>query len=112
MTTNIKKEIGEKIKRYRKKCGLTQEQLAENIDISTRNLSNIELGISYPKPETLEKILDTLNITTQNLFSNEHLKSKNELICEIYKYISKAENNQILLEKIYIILKTLCNDYD
>ena len=54
---NIKYEIGEKIRRLRKQRKLTQEQLAEMIDISARNLSNIESGISFQKPETLEKLL-------------------------------------------------------
>lgn len=52
---NLKQELGEKIKRIRKNRGLTQEQLAELIDISSRNLSNIELGQNFPKAETLEK---------------------------------------------------------
>lgn len=52
---NIKQELGEKIKRERKKRGLTQEQLAEMVDISSRNLSNIEVGQNFPKAETLEK---------------------------------------------------------
>ena len=77
---DIKKELGEKIKRLRKQNALTQEQLAEMIDISSRNLSNIEQGISFPKPETLEHILTSLNTTTQELFANEHIKTKEELV--------------------------------
>ena len=75
---DIKKELGEKIKRLRKQNALTQEQLAEMIDISSRNLSNIEQGISFPKPETLEHILISLNTTTQELFANEHIKTKKD----------------------------------
>ena len=41
---DIKKELGEKIKRIRKQRGLTQEELAEMVDISPRSLSNIEVG--------------------------------------------------------------------
>ena len=44
---NIKKEFGEKVKRLRKQKGYTQEKLAELIDNSSRNLSNIELGLSF-----------------------------------------------------------------
>ena len=71
---NIKKELGEKIKRLRKSRGLTQEQLAELVDISSRNLSNIEQGISFAKAETLEKIIISLNTSTQELFANNHIK--------------------------------------
>lgn len=104
---DIKKEIGEKIKRARRKIGLTQEKLAETVDISSRNLSNIELGISYPKPETLERIMQTLNISTQELFSNDHLKSDEELLSEINNYVNSASTNRFLLEKVYKLLKAV-----
>ena len=107
---NIKKELGEKIKRIRKQRGLTQNQLAELIDISPRNLSNIELGLSFVKSETLDKIIESLNISTEELFANNHIKTKNELICEIDKFINKAKNDIKTLEKIYKILKCLIED--
>lgn len=104
---DIKKEVGEKIKRFRKKNGFTQEKLAEIVDISSRNLSNIELGLSYPKPETLEKIMFALNMTTEELFSNDNLKTEDELLNEINKFISEAKTDRLKLEKVYKILKTL-----
>lgn len=103
---NIKKEIGEKIKRFRKKSKFTQEKLAEMVDISSRNLSNIELGISYPKPETLEKIMIALNMTTEEMFSNDNLKTDNELLRDINTFISEVKTDRFKLEKIYKILKT------
>lgn len=107
---DIKKELGEKIKRIRKQRGLTQNQLAELVDISPRNLSNIELGINFVKSETLDKIIESLNISTEELFANNHIKTKNELICEIDKFINKAKNDTKTLEKIYKILKCLVED--
>ena len=104
---NIKKEVGEKIKRLRKRNGLTQEQLAELVDISSRNLSNIEQGISFPKPETLENILISLHTTTQELFANEHIKSNQELIQCINEYINRIHDNREKLEQIYKIMRDL-----
>ena len=89
---NIKKELGEKIKRVRKNKGITQEQLAEMIDISPRSLSNIEVGGCFVKSETLEKIIEALNITTEELFANEHIKSNIELLKEIDIYLNKVKN--------------------
>ena len=54
---NIKKQLGVKIKRLRMKNGLTQEQLAEKIDIAPRTLSGIETGENFLTADTLEKIL-------------------------------------------------------
>ena len=107
---DIKKELGEKIKRIRKQRGLTQNQLAELVYISPRNLSNIELGINFVKAETLDKIIESLNISTEELFANNHIKTNNELIYEIDKFINKAKNDTKTLEKVYKILKCLVED--
>lgn len=107
---NIKQELGEKIKRIRKKRGFTQEQLAEMIDISSRNLSNIEIGASFLKAETLEKLLIALNITTEELFANNHIKNKKELLADIYTYIDTLKNNSQKLEKAYKLIRFLTED--
>ena len=107
---DIKKELGEKIKRIRRQRNLTQEELAEMIDISPRSLSNIEVGTCFVKSDTLEKIIECLGISTEELFANEHIKTKEELIVEIEKLIKKAENDIKLLEKSYKILKNIIED--
>jgi transcriptional regulator with XRE-family HTH domain len=107
---DIKKELGEKIKRVRKSKGITQEQLAEMIDISPRNLSNIEVGGCFVKSETLEKIIEALNITTEELFANEHIKSNVELLKSIDNCINLVKNDHRSLGKIYRILKCLIED--
>ena len=53
------------------------------IDISSRNLSNIEIGASFLKAETLEKLLIALNITTEELFAN---KDEKELLVDEKAY--------------------------
>lgn len=107
---NIKQELGEKIKRERKKCGLTQEQLAEMIDISARNLSNIEVGQNFPKTETFEKILKALDISTEDLFAADHIKESEELINQIYNILDTVKNDNKKLEKIYKMAKFLANE--
>lgn len=104
---NIKKELGEKIKRLRKRRGLTQEQLAELIEISTRNYSNIELGITFPKAETLERIVKSLNTTTQELFANDNIKTNDEFIEKISEYINSIKDNNSQLELVYKVLRDI-----
>lgn len=41
-------EIGQRIRRYRKACGLSQEALAEKAGISATHMSHIEIGRSTP----------------------------------------------------------------
>ena len=102
---NIKKELGEKIKRLRKKRNLTQEQLAEMIEIAPRNLSGIEVGANFVKAETLEKILLALDVSSEELFANDHIKDPEELIKEINNYIKLIEKDPKKLERVYKLVK-------
>lgn len=107
---NIKKEFGEKIKRIRKKRKLTQEQLAEMIDITPRNLSGIEVGANFVKAETLEKLLAALNITTEELFANDNLKEASVLTDEIINYVKSIQKDRLKLERVYKIVKFLAEE--
>ena len=49
----LKKYLSQKIKETRKQQGLTQEQMAEALDISTRAYVNLEHGKSICKVQTL-----------------------------------------------------------
>ena len=107
---DIKKVFGEKVKRIRKKKNLTQEQLAELIDISPRNLSKIEVGECFVKAETLEKILKALDISTEDLFAADHIKESEELINQIYNILDTVKNDNKKLEKIYKMANFLANE--
>lgn len=107
---DVKKSFGEKVKRLRKKRNLTQEQLAEMIDISPRNLSKIEVGECFVKAETLERLLIALNVSTEELFANNHIKTNSELLEDINFYINTAKDDNKMLEKIYKILRDLVEE--
>ena len=53
---NIKKQVGIRIKELRKKKCISQEKLAECVDIAQNTLSGIENGDNFFTAETLEKI--------------------------------------------------------
>lgn len=55
-------KIGQQIRRIRKACGLSQEELAEKADISTTHMSHIETGstkLSLPVLVAIAAALDT-----------------------------------------------------
>ena len=106
----IKEEFGEKIKRMRQNRGLTQDQLAEAVDISQRALSAIERGENFVTSETLDRLLKTLNTTSEELFALNHLKPQDELLEEINKNLSKLAQNPQKLEIIYNITKSLLKE--
>ena len=66
--------VGNNIRRYRRLQSLSQEQLAELINISVSSLSNLERGNAYPNTDTLEKIIAALNIRLEMLFADEENK--------------------------------------
>jgi transcriptional regulator with XRE-family HTH domain len=65
---NIREILAENIKRYRKKLGITQPELAERADISTNFIGMIEQKRKFPSPELLDRIAKALNIETSELF--------------------------------------------
>lgn len=68
MYRNIKDGLGFRIKELRKSKGLTQEKLAERLDITPRQLTRIETGDNFPSPETLAKISYILDVDLSCLF--------------------------------------------
>ena len=55
--------IGDRIKKRRNLLGLTQEQVAERVDISNQHMSNIERAKSIPSTETIMKLAAALDTT-------------------------------------------------
>lgn len=106
----IKEELGKKIKRMRINRGLTQEQLAEAVDVSQRTLSGIEIGENFVTAETLDKIVKALNTTSEELFATNHLKEKQELIEEIENNIKTISKNPTKLDILYNVTKSLIKE--
>lgn len=106
----IKEELGKKIKRMRINRGLTQEQLAEAVDISQRTLSGIEIGENFVTAETLDKLIKALNTTTDELFALSHLKEEEELLAEINTNIKKISKNPTKLDILYNVTKILTKE--
>lgn len=104
------KVIGIQIKRAREKKHLTQEQLAEMVNLSTTHISVIERGVKAPKLETFIDIANALDVTSDSLLTGTLKKSlqitsiSNEL-AEKIKNLSIKEQ-----EKILKIVQILANE--
>lgn len=101
-----KKELlGLRIKEFRENRKLTQNKLAEMVGIDPKHLSRIENGRNYPSLETLEKILDNLDVTYEEIFNFKHLVPKEELICKINSKLDNLPNSK--LKFIYSIVNEI-----
>lgn len=65
----LKYEVGQKIKEYRLKNRMTQEDLEEKSGITTRHISDIECGNCDLKLSTLFKICEALGVTLYDFFA-------------------------------------------
>ena len=97
-----KKKLGIRIKELRKQRGLTQEQVAEKIQLEQNTISVIESGRNFPTLVTLEKIANVLQVDLSDFFNYETsedtevikkiLQEKFQLlndtqIRQVYKYV-------------------------
>ena len=64
------KAIGRRIKAAREKKGMTQEQLAEWVELSPMHVSVIERGVKLPKLETLINIANVLDVSADVLLQD------------------------------------------
>lgn len=102
---DIKTLFGKKVKELRIKKKLSQEELAEAIDIAERNLSKIECGKSFIRAEKISKLADTLGVTPKDLFDFEHQKDLEEIREELISHIKSDDKNLRILYQFYNIIK-------
>lgn len=81
-------QLGRRIKQIRKSKKITQEKLAEMIDVDFGYISKLEVGLNFPSIRTLNKIADALSVDIADFFTNfECLMSQQDLQAEIIKII-------------------------
>ena len=68
----LREVLSVNIKRFRARRGWSQAKLAENLDISTNFLSDIETKKGWVSPLTLVKLAAALNIEVYELFKPEN----------------------------------------
>lgn len=99
--SDFKKKFGQNLKKLRKSRKLTQEKLAELIDIHYRQMSKIETGDNFPSSKTIEKLCCVLNVSPATLFNFDFAYEGEILMtgtgdAAFYKAIQ--QNNVITLE--------------
>jgi len=65
------RSLGDTVKKARAKMGLTQNQVAERIDVDVRTVMNIENYKGNPKMEILYPLIRALNIDSREIFHPE-----------------------------------------
>ncbi|MCR5436358.1 MAG: helix-turn-helix domain-containing protein [Treponema sp.] len=72
---NIKHIFGNNLQLNRKNQLMSQEQLAEKLNISSKHLSELETGKTFASAELIEKIAENFNVSISSLFYTPTEKS-------------------------------------
>ena len=97
----LKEVFAYNLKEKRRKCGLTQAQLAEKVEVSTHHIAMIEIARNYPTMELAERIASELDIDIYELFLEQPApkdameKLHDSLVDNIEKVISEAVQKAI-----------------
>ena len=69
---HTKEIFAKNLRENRRKCGFSQEKLAEKAGISTQYLAMMEIARKFPTSEVLEHIAMAMNIKVYELFLIEY----------------------------------------
>lgn len=105
VSKELKLSIGKKIKFFRKKMSLSQEQLAEMVNMETKSLSRIESGHNYPMYENLVSISSALGVEPWQLFFTENSKDVETMKNEIVSALEKDESKVSAMYQYLLMLK-------
>ena len=100
-------KLGSKIRILRKEAGLTQEQLAEMVNVSVNFIGYIERGERAPSIHTLEQIAQGLDVDPKDLFEFSESESEDFLDETLLAALRKCDRND--LESLIYIAKQLGN---
>ncbi len=112
-------ELGKLLKLTRQQKGLTQEQLAETLSVTTSAISKWENGKNLPDTDMLLKIALTLELSIEDLYYPEQTiarlttispqDSKTNVSCSLAETNNNTKNSKTSTKhrKLFIILSTI-----
>lgn len=105
VTRDELKAIGERISTRRKQLHLTQEQIAEKMDVSIQMVSNLERGNKAIKIENLIKISKILNVSTDYILLGNHNEKDIDTVVGNLSRLSETDYKMIELLIEYCLNK-------
>ena len=100
-TLEIKKIFAKRVREARINKGFSQEKFSELIGIGVSTLSKIECARSYPAPETMDKILNILEIEPYLLFMDYENIDVEKLYKKLQFKLKELKANEKLFKVAY-----------
>ncbi len=99
------RKIGNKLLMYRKKTGMTQNEVADAAGLSDRTYADIERGTVNMRVETLLRICNVLHITPDDVLTDENISleiQKNELLEQLSTCSPQDQKFALQILSLYI----------
>lgn len=93
------KAVGRRFKAARERKRLTQEQLAEIVDLSPMHVSVIERGVKPPKLDTFVRLANALEVSADELLQDtvDHaMESNSSEIATLVKNLPRQDQQKLL----------------
>lgn len=103
--TTLYIEMGERIRERRKQLGLTQEQLAELIDVTPQMISTAENGSKGVRPENIIKLSSSLNVSCDYLLTGQSSSLDFDILIENIRTLNPDDIDKFI--NILYLLKTM-----
>ena len=91
------KSIGKRVKIARIRAELTQEKLAELVDLSPTHLSNIETGTTRVSLQTMVALANALGVTADDLLCDSVKHARVEMEKDIAGILADCDDREIRL---------------
>ena len=103
-------KIGQKIRKFRKAQGISQEELAEKIGISTTHMSHIETGNTKLSLSVFVDIANALNVQTDDLLNDREILGISKANRELSEILENCTAEQ--LNVVADVVKTVVVSID
>ena len=103
------KELGARIKAARLEAGLTQEQLAERINLSSGHCAHVERGTTKVSLSALVNIANALNTTPDKLLIDNNYHATPHLLDEVQTLFEDCDPDEmyVMLQSAASIKKSI-----
>lgn len=109
---SLNEEIGKRIAQLRKEHNMTQEQLAEKLDISIKHCSCVERGVASLSLERLVDLCDILDTSLDYLIRGTAADINSKIPPSLIKIFSCSNEKELSVIKEYwnVYLKIKANN--
>jgi transcriptional regulator with XRE-family HTH domain len=99
-------KTGELIATIRKEKGMTQQNIADNLHITSKAVSKWERGLSFPSVDVLEKLASLLGISVMDILAGEIIEHQNVTVKADELSIQVLQSEKQIRKKFIVVCAT------